>query len=87
MKEIAIEIKHYSFLGVCKEIFRLFFLFISFLSFGFNFWPILIELHEFCKIELWLFEELNFSYNNVLQGEDLTTFLSNLFTNSLSSTI
>jgi hypothetical protein len=57
------------------------FLGISFLSLDFEFWLLLIEFHELCKIELWLLKELNLSDENVLKWEDFATFLLNLFAN------
>lgn len=43
-------------------------------------WGILVQLHEFGQIELWLFEELGLSdHAVVLEWEDLGAFVLDLF--------
>ena len=42
---------------------------------------LLIEFHELGKIELGLLEKLDFSDENVLEGEDLAALLSDLLAN------
>jgi len=45
-------------------------------------WSIFIKLHEFCKIELWLFKDLDLSdHAVVLEWEDLVALLLDFFTN------
>jgi len=45
-------------------------------------WSVFVKLHEFGKIELWLFEDLYLSNHAVvLEWEDLVALLLNLFAN------
>jgi len=57
------------------------FLLISFLFFLLQFRSLLVKLHEFCEIELRLFDELHFLKEYILQRE----YFSTLFLNSLSN--
>ena len=63
------------------------FLFFSLFAFNIELWSVLIQLHQLGKIELRFLEKLNFSYNNVLEGENLAGILHDLFANSISSPI
>lgn len=68
-----------------KEVLGLLFLAISLLSLNGHLGSLLIELHEFSKIELGLLEELDLFDEHVLKREDLSAFLLNLLANSVSS--
>lgn len=61
-------------------------LFLAFLlTLDFEFWFLLIELHELGEIELGLLEELDLSYEDVLEGEDLATLLLDFLSNSVGN--
>jgi hypothetical protein len=68
------------FLLSSEEILWLFFLGVL-LSFDFKLWFLLIELHEFGKIELRFLKKLDLSDENVLEWEDFTTLLLDFFAN------
>ena len=70
---MASSLSLFSLLLFVEEI--LWFFFGFFLSLDFKLWLLLIEFHEFGKIELGLLKELDFSYENVLEWEDFATFL------------
>jgi hypothetical protein len=49
---------------------------------SFLFWLVLVKLHKFGKIELWLFKDLDLSdHAVVLEREDLATLGLDLFAN------
>jgi len=73
-----------SFLLSNKQVCGFFFLFISLFALDIEFWSVLIKFHELGKIELGLLEELDLSYNNVLEGEDFAGILDNLFADLVS---
>jgi hypothetical protein len=62
----------------------LFFFATFFLSFHFEFGSVLIEFHELGKIELGFLEKLDLSNMDILEREDFSTFLLDLFTYWLS---
>ena len=75
------------FLVPGEQVGGFFLLFISLFAFNVKFGSVLIQFHKFGKIELGLLEELDLSYDNVLEGEDLAGVLDDLFANSISSPI
>ena len=75
------------FLVTGEQVSGFFLLFISLLAFNVKFRSVLIKLHELGEIELGLLEKLNFSYDNVLEGEDFAGVLNDLFANLISSPI
>ena len=56
-------------------------LIISFLPLDLELWLLLVEFHELGQIELGFLEELDFSHEDVLEGEDLLALLDDLFAN------
>jgi hypothetical protein len=70
-----------------KQVCGCFSLFLSLFAFNVKFWSVLIQFHELGEIELGFLEELDLSYNNILEGEYLAGILDNLFANSISSSI
>ena len=66
-----------------EEILGFFLLIVSLLSLNFELWLLGVELHELSEIELGFLEKLNLSHEDVLEGEDLTTFLLNCLTEIL----
>lgn len=75
-----------SFLGGSEQVRWFTWLFVLF-TFNFKFWSVLIQLHQFGKIELGLLEELDLSDDNILEGEDFRALSGDLFTNNISSPI
>lgn len=65
---------HSCFLGN-EEVLWFFLWSVTFLSFDFKFWLLLIELHELGEIKLGLLKELDLSHKDVLEGEYFSTFL------------
>jgi len=58
---------------------------LSFLLLLLGFRSFLIEFHELGKIKLGFLEDLNLLDHDVLEGEDLSTFLLDLFANGLGN--
>jgi len=56
-----------------------------FLALDLEFWFLLIELHELGEIELGFLEELDLSYEDVLEWEDLATLLLDFLSNSVGN--
>lgn len=70
----------------CKEVLGGFFL-TFLLSLDFKLGLLLVEFHELGEIELGLLKQLNLSDQDILEREDLATFLDDLLANSVLNAI
>jgi hypothetical protein len=75
------------FLLSSKQVSGFLLLLVSLLALDINLGSVLIQLHQLGKIELGFLKKLDLSYNNVLEGEDLSGILDNLFADRISSSI
>lgn len=71
----------------CSELVLWLFLGSLLLALDFQFWFLLIEFHKLGKIELGFLKEFHLSDEDVLEGEDLGTFLNDLLSNSILDAI